>query len=72
MTDRRRETDPNDEIGHSARQRDGRITIAGARRMLGMIGRNYSDEEVQEVLDILYGMAEVAYDDFVSPDDIRE
>lgn len=40
--------------------------------MLGMIGRNYSDEEVQEVLDILYGMAEVAYDDFVSPDDIRE
>ncbi len=43
---------------------DRRITIAGARRMLGMISRNYSDEEICDILDILYGMAEEAYEDY--------
>ena len=47
------------------RGRERRITIAGARRILGMIAKNYSDEDIQELLDILYGVAEVAYDDYL-------
>ena len=41
-----------------------RITVKGARRMLGMIGKNYDDEDLTEILDILYGIAEVSYDKF--------
>ncbi len=48
--------------GHFSK--DCRITIAGARCMLGMIGRNYSDEEISDILDILYDMAEEAYEDY--------
>ncbi len=39
-----------------------RITIKGARRMLGMVARNYSDEEIIELLDILYGISEEAFE----------
>ena len=44
--------------------RDRRITIAGARRMLGMISRNYTDEEIGDIMKILYGMAEEAYENY--------
>lgn len=47
---------------------DRRITIKAARKMLGMVGRNYSDEDIEQVLDILYGMAEVAYEGFQKND----
>jgi len=40
------------------------ITIPKLRRMLGMIAKNYSDAELQEALEILYGIAEVAYDEY--------
>lgn len=40
-----------------------RIRIADARKMLGMIGRNYSDAEMSEILHCLYTIAELAYDD---------
>jgi hypothetical protein len=42
-----------------------RITISKARRILGMISRNYSDNDIQEIIDILYGMAETAYDEYL-------
>ncbi|SNZ20099.1 hypothetical protein [Cohaesibacter gelatinilyticus] len=39
-----------------------RISIKGARRMLGMVARNYSDEEITELLDILYGISKDAFE----------
>jgi len=44
-------------------QNPGRlITIKGARRMLGMIGKNYDDEEITEILGLLYGIAEEGFE----------
>ena len=56
-------TEPDDEASLSPSDR--RITVSGARRMLGLIGRNYDDDEILEVLDILYGMAELSYDKYL-------
>lgn len=39
-----------------------RITIQSARRMLGMIGQNYDDKDITEILNILYGIAEEAFE----------
>ncbi|WP_147434257.1 hypothetical protein [Roseinatronobacter ekhonensis] len=39
-----------------------RITVAGVRRMLGMIGKNYDDEEIFEILEVLYGIAEEGFE----------
>lgn len=58
MPDRKSVELPETEPGPS----DRRIGIAGARRMLGLIGNNYDDEEIQEVLDCLYGIAEEGYE----------
>ena len=33
--------------------------------MLGMVGRNYSDEDITEILDILYGIAEEGYEAYL-------
>jgi hypothetical protein len=38
-----------------------RITLNAARRMLGMVARNYSDEEIADLLNILYGISEEAF-----------
>lgn len=55
---------------------DPRISIAAARKMLGMIGGNYDDSEVAEILHCLYSIAEEAYEQYqpdeISPDDIQE
>lgn len=56
-------TEPDDEV--NLRPGDQRITVTGARRMLGLIGRNYDDDEIREIVDILYGMAEVSYDTYL-------
>ena len=39
-----------------------RINVAGARQMLGMIGKNYDDEDIIEILEILYGIAEEGFE----------
>jgi hypothetical protein len=39
-----------------------RITVAGVRRMLGMIGKNYDDEDIFEILEVLYGIAEEGFE----------
>ncbi|MEL6414270.1 MAG: hypothetical protein AAFQ15_04945 [Pseudomonadota bacterium] len=39
----------SDEAPYSPR----RIIISAARRMLGMVGRNYSDEEIESVLNAI-------------------
>ncbi len=39
-----------------------RITVSKAKRILGMIARNYSDEEIEGLLDILYGLGEAGFD----------
>lgn len=44
--------------------RDQRISVSAARKMLGLIGRNYSDEDIEEILNCLYGFAEEAFEDF--------
>lgn len=41
---------------------DRRISTAAARKMLGMIGKNYDDDRIAEVLDALYGIARNAYE----------
>jgi len=50
---------------------DRRISVTGARRMLGLIGRNYDDEEIQDILDILYGMAETSYDAYLDQKSVK-
>ena len=37
------------------------LDIASARKMLGMVGRNYSDDDMEQALDCLYGLVEVGY-----------
>ena len=37
------------------------LTVPQARRILGMIAKNYSDEELAEILEIQRGWAELAY-----------
>ncbi|RUS63671.1 hypothetical protein EGN72_03240 [Pseudorhodobacter sp. E13] len=39
-----------------------RITISAARRMLGMLGRNYSDDDMVEIINVLYGIAEEGFE----------
>lgn len=43
---------------------DHRITIEAARRMIGMIGKNYDDEEITDVLGLLYGIAEEGFESY--------
>lgn len=43
-----------------------RIGVSDARQMLGMIGGNYDDEDLAEVLEILYGLAEEGYETFLA------
>lgn len=45
-------------------ENERRISIASARSMLGMIAQNYEDEDVLEALEILYGIAEEAFEEF--------
>jgi len=40
-----------------------RITIAQARKALGFIGRNYSDEQIAEILRLMRDIAELAFED---------
>ncbi len=47
-----------------AQNNEHRITIAAARRMLGMPGRNYSDEDLAEALNVLYGIAEESFETY--------
>lgn len=49
---------------------DRQITVAGARRILGLIGRNYNAEQIAGILDALYGIAELAYEDYRERDDL--
>ena len=44
-----------------------RITIAQARKALGMIGRNYSDQDIIEILRLMRDIAELSYDDLDRP-----
>lgn len=46
-----------------------RLTIKQARRALGMIARNYTDEQVAEVLDAMRAIAELAYGEIEGKDD---
>jgi hypothetical protein len=41
---------------------DNKISVKAARKMLGLISRNYSDDDLQAILAILYGMSEEAYE----------
>ena len=40
-----------------------KITIPQARKALGFIGRNYSDEQIAEILRLMRNIAELAYKD---------
>lgn len=54
---------------------DRRIDVAAARKMLGMIGKNYGDDEIAEILEVLYGIAEEAFEMYSNepdPDDFSE
>jgi len=44
------------------RHPDRRIDTAAARKMLGMIGKNYDEEEISEILGLLYGIAEEGFE----------
>jgi len=40
-----------------------KITISQARKALGFIGRNYSDEQIAEILRLMRDIAELAHED---------
>jgi len=40
-----------------------RITIAQIRKALGMVARNYSDEEIIKILRLMLDIAKLSYDD---------
>lgn len=59
----------NSLAGGEERPSPRRISVPDARQMLGMIGKNYDDEDVAEILDVLYGIAEECYEAYlVGPD----
>lgn len=60
-------TQENDNIRLSENTPDPgrRISIKAARKMLGMVGRNYSDDDIAEILDVLYGIAEEGYEAYL-------
>lgn len=60
MTDQLNTGDP---IDPSTSNR--RITVPAARRMLGMVGRNYSDTDLEELLDCLYGIAGASFETYL-------
>lgn len=45
-----------------------RITISQARKALGMTNRNYSDDDIQAIIDIMWEAAEFAYDEYIDGD----
>jgi len=42
-----------------------KINITKARRIVGMTARNYSDEEMEQIIELHYQIAELAYRQFV-------
>ncbi|MBL1430664.1 MAG: hypothetical protein COA60_003995 [Robiginitomaculum sp.] len=40
-----------------------RLTLPQARKALGMIGRNYSDGDIEEILRLMRDVAELAYEE---------
>ena len=49
-----------------------RISVAKARRILGMVAKNYSDEEIAEIVDLLSEVAELSYRQFLETGDHDE
>lgn len=49
-------------LGDGSGRNDRQITIAAARKMLGMLARNYTDADMAEIIDVLYGIAEEGFD----------
>jgi len=45
----------------SKQQHGSKITIPQARKALGFIGRNYTDDEIAEMLRIMRDIAEISY-----------
>lgn len=62
-------------LGDGSDRNDRRLTIAAARKMLGMLARNYSDADMADIIDVLYGVAEEGYElhqDISCPSDHEE
>lgn len=54
-------------------ENERRISVSSARNMLGMIGKNYDDEDILGILDVLYGIAEEAFEIYAqSPDEAEQ
>ena len=43
-----------------------RISISQARKALGMVERNYSDEDILEILTLLREAAEYTYEEYMA------
>lgn len=55
-------TNDNASSSDSSPESNHRISIKAARKMLGMVGRNYSDADILEIIEALYGIAEEGFD----------
>ena len=60
---------PHEEGGGRSLRR--RITVNASRKMLGMVARNYSDDDLEKVLVSLYGIAEASFETYLDQDVIR-
>jgi len=45
------------------KNKSSRLTLRQARQALGMIARNYSDKDIEEILEHMRDIAEMAYDE---------
>ena len=51
---------------HENKNKNGsRISISQARKALGMVGKNYSDEDVVDILHLLKEAAGYTYEEYV-------
>ncbi len=57
---------PTDYMVMFERYDDRKMTIAKARRIMGVISKNYSDEDMEEIIGLLYEIAELGYEDYAA------
>lgn len=57
------------QAGDEAPSSPRRIGSAAARKMLRMVGRNYSDSDMEAILNLLYGIAGEAFDRYLDAAD---
>ena len=49
-----------------------RLSISRARKVLGMVAKNYSDEDILKILALLNEAAEYTYEDYIAQEEPKK